>query len=244
MFKSTSFSRIKEFRECPLKAKLKFLDKVEDPRPELPEGKEHPMDRGSRIHELAERLVISGEIEQIPEELKRFENRFETLCELYNQGVCQTEMPVAFNEQWQQSDPKDFQNTRYRMIADVFIDLDGHIVVIDHKTGRKEGNEPIHMQQGIEYLCAVYMIYPSAQKFTFEVWYLDKGDVLTATFTRAEIADHVASFKKRHEKLWKTTLFPPTPSLQACLFCPFKKGTVGRGKNAYPGTGHCDKNVN
>lgn len=242
--KSTSFSRWKEYAECPLKARLKFLEKVPDPRPDPPPGKEHPFDRGSRIHELAETIVKQG-FDTIPEELNKFETRFNFLHDLYKLGNVNTEMPVAFDGNWQQSDPRDFSNTKYRMIADVFCDLgDNHLLVIDHKTGRKDGNEPIHMQQGIEYLCAMYMIYPSAQKFTFEVWYLDKGDVLTATFTRNELASSIEGFKERHERLWQTTTFPPTPSQQACRFCPFKKGSVGFGKNAYAGTGHCDRNVN
>lgn len=243
-FKSTSFSRMKEYRECPLKAKLKFLDKVPDPRPDPPEGQEHPFDRGSRIHDMAEKLVQQGFDETVPKELEKFKTRFKTLCDMYKEGKVRTEMPIAFDENWQQSDPRDFENTRYRMIADVFAELDdGHVLVIDHKTGRKDGNEPVHMQQGIEYLCAVHLSHPSIQKFTFEVWYLDKGEVLTSTFTRNELAAHLKSFIESHEALWNAHLFPPTPSRQACLFCPFKKGTVGRGKNAYAGTGHCDKNV-
>lgn len=244
MLKSTSFSRYKEFRDCPLKARLKFLDKVKDPRPELPPGTEHPMDRGSRIHTLAEELV-KGDIPELPKELQKFKDRFETLRQLYQENRLTCELPIAFDENWRQSDPRDFEGTKYRMIADVFAEIDdGHLLVIDHKTGRKDGNEPTHMEQGIEYLSCCYMVYPNAQKFTFEVWYLDQGDVLSVEFLRSELASHVRAFKERHEKIWRNTLFPPTPSQQACLFCPFKKGLVGRGKNAYPGTGHCDRNVN
>lgn len=244
-FKSTSFSRVKEFRECPLKAKLKFLDKVESPRPSLPEGQEHPMDRGSRIHELAEKLVQQGFDENVPAELEKFRGRFETLVHMYREGKVHTEKSFAFDENWKQSDYRDFENTKYRMIADIFAEIEpGHMLVIDHKTGRKDGNEPVHMQQGIEYLCCCFILYPNASKFTFEVWYLDKGDVLTVTFTRNELTPHVPKFMRRHEELWENTLFPPTPSQNACLFCDFKKGTVGRGKNAYPGTGHCTRNVN
>lgn len=241
---STSFSRMNEFRECPLKAKLKFLDKVPDPRPELPEGQEHPFERGSRIHDAAERCVVDN-YDHLPEELKKFEDRFRVLQKLYKEGRCETERAFAMDKYWRQSDPKDFENTRYRMIADVLVHLsDDHILIIDHKTGRKDGNEIKHLNQGIEYVCVVSMLYPDAKKFTFEVWYIDKGEVLSVEFDRHDLANHISEFVKAHSELWEREVFPPTPSSQACLFCPYKKGTVGRGKNAYAGAGICDKNMN
>ncbi len=246
MLKSTSFSRLKEFRECPLKAKLKFLDKIPDPRPDPPPGQEHPMDRGSRIHDLAERYV-RGEIEAgMPKELQKFQVQLDALKELYPQGRVEVELPLAMDVNWHRSDPKDFANTRYRMIADVVVQIqDTELLIVDHKTGRKDGNEVVHTQQGMDYIAAMAMNYTDVQKFNFEVWYLDKGEVLpTISFTRNELGTVIAEFISAHTQLLECRFFPPTPSYQACLWCPFKKGTVGRGKSAYAGTGHCTRNCN
>lgn len=246
MIKSTSFSRLKIFRECPLKAKLMFVDRIPDPRP-IKEDQEHPLERGSRIHELAENAVRDGwEEGQLPKDLQKFEPRLAMIRELYLAGKAQLELPIAMDDNWRQSDPKDFDNTVYRMIADVFIEPDDNTcIVIDYKTGRKDGNEVTHTQQGMDYLAATYILRPEIQMFAFEAWYLDKGDILpTVSFTRAEMVSVAQDFMKAHEEMRRTRMFPPTPSHNGCLYCPFKKGTVGRGKNAYAGTGHCDKNPN
>jgi len=244
--RATSFSRLKEYRECPLKAKLKFVLKVEDPRPPLPEGQEHPLDRGSRIHELAENVVRYGCDGPFPKELEKFQPRLERLRELYVDGRAYTEMPIAMDENWKQSDPRDFENTVYRMIADMVVVVEpAHYLIIDYKTGRKDGNEVVHTQQGIEYLSAFALTHPDIQRFQFEAWYLDKGEILpTITFSRHELSTHIKSFMESHKEMRDARYFPPTPSMQACLFCPFKKGDVGRGKNSYAGTGHCDRNAN
>jgi hypothetical protein len=246
MINAVSFSRRKEFRECLLKGKLKFVDKIPDPRPPLPEGKEHPMDRGKRVHELAEQVVRDGwEEGGLPEELEKFEPRLELVRELYLVGKADLEVPIAMDRNWDRSDPRDFQNTVYRMVADVMMEHEDQCIVIDYKTGRKDGNEVTHTQQGMDYLAAVYMTHPDFQRFSFEAWYLDAGDILpTVSFTRAEMQAVVRDFKKAYEDLLAAQFFPPSPSMSACLYCPYKKGTVGRGRFAYAGTGHCDKNVN
>lgn len=246
MLKSTSFSRLKEFRECPLKAKLKFVDKIPDPRPDPPPGQEHPMDRGSRIHEMAENYVKGTLGDELPRELERFKAQLNILRLLYPEGKVDVELQLALDKNWARSDPRDFENTKYRMIADVVLYADtAEIVVIDHKTGRKDGNEVVHTQQGMDYLSAMAIANVEIQKFNFEVWYLDKGEVLpTISFTRDELNVHIRDFMEEHTKLLECRFFPPTPSFQACLWCPFKKGTVGRGKAAYAGTGHCTRNCN
>ena len=68
---SWSFSRYSDYKQCPLKAKLKHLDKISEPPNEA-------MARGAAIHTLAEKY-IKGEGRSLPPELKLFKDEFKKL---------------------------------------------------------------------------------------------------------------------------------------------------------------------
>lgn len=130
---STSFSRVQDYEKCPLQFKYKHLDKIPDPAPELPEGQEHAKDRGTRIHKLAEDFVGSDDHE-VPEELKWHSKRFLTLQKLHKKGIVDLELQVAFDRDWKLSAGNDFENTVYRMVADVVVwPSSTKVIIVDHK---------------------------------------------------------------------------------------------------------------
>lgn len=243
--KSSSFSRAQDFEECPRKFKFKHIDRIPDPRPEDP-SKEHPLDRGNRIHTLAEHYV-EGKILGCPEELLPFEDRFNMLRKLYKRGCVKLEEPVAFDRSWNRCDYKDWDNAIYRMKADASVFHGNEMMVIDYKTGKKKGNEIKHLSQCTEYAVSMAIIHPHIQEFTLELWYLDQPrcteNPTVHLFSRERVLSRFPSMKKRHEAVINARLFPPYPSHNACFFCPYKAGAVGRGKLSYPGTGHCRRNV-
>ena len=76
--KAWSYSRLVDFEQCKLRAKLKYIDRIPEPARSLPPGKtEHANDRGTRIHDAAERFVRGG-VELLPE-LKSFSTEFHDL---------------------------------------------------------------------------------------------------------------------------------------------------------------------
>lgn len=94
-----SFSRIQDFEQCKHRAKLKYLDKIPEPERPLPPGKtEHANDRGTRIHDAAERFVRGG-IELIPE-LQKFKTEFEKLKALFAAGKVSLEGEWAMDRGW------------------------------------------------------------------------------------------------------------------------------------------------
>ena len=55
--KAWSYSRLADFEQCKLRAKLKYIDRIPEPARPLPPGKtEHANDRGTRIHDAGERF--------------------------------------------------------------------------------------------------------------------------------------------------------------------------------------------
>ena len=244
--KSSSFSRASDFEKCPLFFKYRHIDKIPDPRP-TDSSVESPLDRGSRIHTMAENYVQNYKL-PLPLELQGFEERFIKLRKLHKAGMVTLEEPVAFNKTWNRCSPTDFDNCIYRMVADVVIRPSKHsIIIIDHKTGKKHGNEVKHHDQCMEYATSFALVEPEVQEFTLQLWYLDQpqevGNPTIKEFDREKVLLNFDKMRKRHTNVIETEMFPAHPSQFACRFCPYKAGTVGSGKRAYPGTGHCRRNV-
>lgn len=244
--KSTSFSRASDFERCPLMFKYRHVDKILSPAPELPEGEEHPMDRGSRIHKLCEDY-IQNPLLKMPPEIATHAKLLDALRAGYKRGKVDVEIGLAFDEHWAPSAGDDFEHTRYRAIIDVAVTVsDSRIYLIDWKTGKKKGNEIKHHQQLMEYACAAQIYDSEIEIFDVAIAYIDLPpgeNMMQRTFTKTEVIKAFPDMKKRHEKVLGATIFPPTPSQFACRFCDYKAGIVGRGKRAYPGTGHCRRNI-
>ena len=76
--KSCSPSRLNDYESCPLKAKLKMIDKIPEPERPLPPGKtEHANDRGTRIHGEIEAFVKGTG--PMPIEARRFKDELERM---------------------------------------------------------------------------------------------------------------------------------------------------------------------
>lgn len=72
---SWSFSRYSDYKQCPLKCKLKHIDKIsEPPNP--------AMARGAAIHNLAEDY-IKGKVPKLAPELVLFKDEFSRLRKMF-----------------------------------------------------------------------------------------------------------------------------------------------------------------
>lgn len=242
--KSSSFSRAELFDKCPLQFKYKHIDKIPDPRPDDPD-KEHPLDRGTRIHTEAEHYVQG--LGPLTDDLVPFRERFEKLRLLYKKGIVTLEEEIAFDRNWNRCDWFS-PDAIYRMKADAVIQPNPeNMIIIDYKTGKLDGNQIKHSQQCMEYAVSHGIIFPEVQVFTTQLWYLDQPmydeNPTIKTYTRERVLQRSADMRKRHQKVIDAVVFPAHPSRHACLFCPYKAGNVGTKKNSYAGTGHCRRNV-
>jgi len=234
-----SFSRLSVYTECPHRARLQYVDKIkENDRPAPPPGKEHANDRGSRVHNEAERYV-KGESDELIFELLNFKDELNHLKTLYPDGAVTTEQLWTYNDSWDVSDPADYKSIWLRVICDamVFID-DKTAVIIDYKTGKRYRNEVKHAQQGQLYMLAAFMRFPELQEITVEFWYLDQDEMYQMTYTREQ---GMKFFKLWNNKMLTMTSdeeFIPKPSVNTCRFCPYQDG-----KNKWlTGTGDCTRN--
>lgn len=225
-----SFSRIQDFEQCKRRAKLKYLDKIPEPERPLPPGKtEHANDRGTRIHDAAERFVRGG-IEMIPE-LAKFAPEFQKLKTLFAAGKVSLEGEWAMNRAWE---PVAWKSSdawlRLKLDALTFLS-NTEAVAIDYKTGRKFGNEVKHAEQLQLYQLVTFMRYPQLETIHVELWYLDIDEVTCVTYTRSQGLRFKRSFDTRGNNMTTCIDFPPNSNVFSCRWCPYKN------------TEHCDKGV-
>lgn len=239
MIKSVSYSRMAVFEKCPQRAKLAWVDKI--PEPVDDSGKESPLDRGTRIHELAEQYV-RGDLAELPKELAKLEDNFIQLRDLHDNGNVTLEELWCFNDAWQRVEDKDWDNIWLRIKGDALVhdDTFGVITVIDYKTGKKIGNEVKHFDQVTLYAVAAQILFPDAYEFRVELWYLDQGEVTEYEFTAESVQKKFERYNERLQRVTSATEFPPKPNIHTCRYCPFKVGPMG--KDGPKGTGHCTLN--
>ena len=228
--KAWSLSRLETYETCAYRAKLQYVDKIEQPPLVAPEGKdEHPLIRGRRVHDLAEHYV-TRDIE-FPAELEHFHADFDILRDQFRsspQSVA-VEQDWAIDLAWNRTGW--FSGDAWgRLKLDVAVKEGTHLRVIDHKTGKKYGTK--HINQGQLYGLIGALRDPEIQTISTEFWYLDNGDVSKREYTRVKLMIFQDSFDLRAKTMTSATTFRPRPSAWACRFCPYSET-----KN---GNGHCE----
>ena len=220
MISKVSFSRLQDFEKCKYLAKLKYVDKVQEPLRQLPQGKtEFANDRGTRVHDGAE-LYVRGGVELLPE-LKTFSADFEELRTLFSKGSVALEGEWAVNTSWEPV-AWDSNDAWCRMKLDALVLEGTKARVIDYKTGKRYGNEVKHTEQGQIYQLGAFMRYPDLENIDVEFWYVDLGEKDVKKYTRTQ---GMAYFDKYHNRLLAMstcTEFKPNPNAYSCKWCPYR----------------------
>lgn len=223
--KTWSFSRLQDFETCKYRAYLKYIAKEPEGEKIIPVGRlEHPLDRGNRVHLEAENFVTKDG--PLTPDLRFFKEDLTSLKTMHADGVVQVEQEWAMDKDWNPTDwvgPK----TWLRLKLDAFVITDhGKATVIDHKTGKKFGNEVKHAEQGQLYQLVSFLKYPELNEITVEFWYLDLNDITKVTYSRDNGIRVLERFDQRGKAFTECTDFKPNPNIFSCKYCPYgKKGT-------------------
>lgn len=210
-FTAWSYSRLAAWEECPLKAKLKLIDKLEEPdSPALQRGKE--------AHTLAE-MYATGKLDDLPEALVEFADEFDEL----RRKEPLVEQQWAFNSQWQPTGWFD-RDAWLRVICDAVV-IDGpEAIVIDHKTGKAKDQ---YQEQVELFALAVFSKYPDVQTVMTQLWYLDHGVLVEDEFGRDEYEKLVDKWTARTGPFFADDQFAPRPG-QYCRWCHFSRAKTGK----------------
>lgn len=239
--KAWSYSRLSDYTKCPALAKFKHVLKLREPG-------NVAMDKGSRIHALAEVWVtrvlpadlrnLSSELllelrqvilaKKIPEELFRFADEFNQLRKAKASG----EGNWGFTRDWEPCSPIDWNRCWLRVKADtVYLKetkkgrkRETTVYIIDHKTGREYKE---HAEQRALYALGALLMYPDAQAVVVAHWYLDAGKIGgPETWQAAQVDELKKEWTRKTTALLNDTTFAPNQGPH-CAYCHFRKSNNG-----------------
>jgi CRISPR/Cas system-associated exonuclease Cas4 (RecB family) len=231
-FTSWSFSRYNDHRICPRKAKLKHLDKIEEPPNDA-------MERGSLIDEAAEKYVKS-EIAKAPQELAKFKKVFEAMRAAFKKTPEQmvVQETWTFTKDWETTAWNDWARGWVRLKVDCAIYEDKahkRMTIRDWKTGKFKTDKLEEYTQQLElYALGAFMVEPKLEHVDAMLVFLDAG----VTYPRPDSSEAERfSFDRkdvpRLKKLWDERVrrmlldqaFPARPN-NGCQWCHYRKANA------------------
>lgn len=220
--KAWSYSRYADYAQCPLRFKLKHLDRIPTPGSAA-------MDRGSAVHKEGEAyLAAPRAARKTPDSYQFFDDQLKDL----RKKKPMVEQQWGFTKEWQPATAKPgdahgwfAKDTWLRIVTDVCYVEGDTANVIDFKTGRKY--ETNHEQMDL-FSCGPFMKFPDVKFVNTHLWYLDqpKDNIVTQHFTRQDFGRIKKEWERRIRPMFNDRKFPPKPN-NKCRWCSFSKEAGG-----------------
>jgi len=224
-----SFSRWRDYQQCPRRAKYKYIDRRKEPG-------SPQMERGSNIHKEAEDFTL-GKLKSLPENLNRFPEEFADARVNY----IEVEGQWAFDQYWNPTGWFD-KDAWCRIKVDLLLigDKPNVLRVVDHKTGRLGGDYEAQVQLYAVGALSLFENEVPGEVLVVEpeLWYLDQGEIVggkeLAERTEGEVGVYDSTDINRLQKIWNDrvrvmlndTRFPESPG-NHCRWCHFSKAKGG-----------------
>lgn len=223
-----SFGRLTTYEACNYHAKLEYLDK----RPFAETYDRAFANRGNMIHTACELYIRSegGLIKDLTMPLVI--ERLDHYKAQYAAGHAVVEQAWGFDREWQ---PTGWMapNVWQRAKCDVVLDEGDLVEVADWKSGKREGNEVKHAQQGILYAIDALIKYPAAERVRIRFIYTDEGREKVQEHSRLATMRMLPSWDARARAMTSARVFPHKANKMTCRFCPYAP-TVNGGDGSCP----------
>lgn len=224
---SWSFSRYSDYVQCPLKFKLKHIDKLKEPPNKA-------MERGSDIHTMAEKY-IKGITTVLPDELKLFEGEFKLLKKQFQKksNGMSVEDNWSFTKDWDETRWDDWIGCWVRIKLDCAHQKGKDTIVItDWKTGKFRSEDvEVYVEQLELYALAALLLHPQIKKVMPRLVYLDQGVIYPdgdnqLVFTQDDVERLKELWSKRIRPMFNDATFAPRPN-DKCHWCYFSSSKNG-----------------
>ena len=227
-FLQWSYSRLRDYVECPKKAFFKHLDKrfKEPGSPALDHGDaEHKAYEGyvTGVHPVTRKRVtvmppaLQATFPELAAELRA--HRKEVRCEV----------DLACTRDWQPTTWDDWDHVWLRAKADVLWIWETDADVIDWKTGRVH---PEAVEQLGLYAVGVFVHHPQVMTINASLRYTEQpapGNVIERTYVRElDFESLKKAWEKKSRRMLADATFKPTPG-NACRFCFFGQNGKRKG---------------
>jgi hypothetical protein len=229
---SWSYSRYSDWRQCPLKAKLKHLDKIKEPGNEA-------MERGNKIHKDAE-AYIKGTAAKLAPELALFKAEFAELRKLYKKRALPmvVEDNWAFTKDWEETQWDNWTGCWVRIKLDCahYMDADT-MVVTDWKSGKVNDYKTAEYMEQLElYALSALLLYPTLKTVQVRIGWTDMGKMYPdapQVYTPKDLPALTKTWNARVRPMMADTKFVPKAN-PMCRYCFY--GQSGKAKG---GPGLC-----
>lgn len=212
-----AYTHLDTYERCPYRYKLRYVERIPEPEPK--DDKKDARLRGINMHKELEDYV-SLKRDDFPDSARFFEPQLKKLRELYVEGMVEVESTWLFDEKWRPFEGK-YHDAWCVIKADIWVNADDTGVVIDHKSGKKFGNEPKHVSQLIMYSIGAFFRYEELHTINGEVWYHDVNDLLPIQYRRDQALTHLPKLEARVEKMMNDPFYRPRPNVMTCKYCPY-----------------------
>ena len=219
-----SHSRLSDFNQCPMKFKLKYIDKAENFK--MDATKSPHLVRGGNVHKALENYVvkvIAGEQEIRPTSLPEVEATKPFIQKVFDSyPVVHPELQISVDSDWKQVEwfSKD---SYYRAIFDMIALKPDNVFIGDYKTGKFTEYTPANGYGQLELSAAIALsVWPEAEKVDTTYIYVDHRKLVTKSYTRMDQYRLVQHFEQEHEKVNTETEFKPKVN-EFCKWCEATK---------------------
>lgn len=224
---SWSYSRYRDYVQCPFKAKLKYVDRIKEPSNEA-------MDRGNTIHKMAEDHIKQGG--KLPAELKKFAAEFKALRVQYKkrQHTMAVEETWAFTRDWSKTKWDDWVNCWVRIKLDCgHLVSRGVMVTTDWKTGKMDERRTAEYMEQLElYALGALVANEQLDEVHVRLGFTDVGVMYPVEGPVVYKRNAEKTLKKTWEKKVKPMLadtkFAPRPN-DKCRWCHYRKSNKAAG---------------
>lgn len=232
-----SYSRLKMWKQCPLKAKLTHIDKL---APITEENKSPALVWGDTVHKHAE-YYIKGVTTTVPTELKPWTKLLKDIRQsLDTEKLTSSEINQCFTKTWDTCGSRDWDNIWLRVKTDAtWVDrATKKVTVVDWKTGRYDPRYKIaEYTEQIELyaLTAVLNLLPHLgpdMRVEPMLVFVDAKEVYPPEgqpliYTPADVDRLKAKWSKEVKPMLADKRFAPKPG-RLCEYCDFRR-TEGTG---------------
>lgn len=234
-FTSWGFTRYNDYKQCPLKAKLKHLDKIEEPASE-------PMQRGIAVGEATE-AYVKGQIKKMPMELAKFRDIFNFVRDAFKKHPDRmvVEETWGFTKEWSATPYDNWAKCAVRIKIDCgYYDGEGkdpfvRMTIRDWKTGKFKTDKVEEYTQQLElYALGAFMMNPKLKNVEAFLVFLDLGviypepntpEAKRLTFTRADVPRLKKLWDGRVRAMLLDTSFKARPN-RGCTWCHYRKANA------------------
>lgn len=238
-----SYSRYKDYVTCPLKAKLKHIDKIAEPANDA-------MTRGSAIGKMVENY-LKGKKELLEPALEKYRPDFKADFKLFKTDLEEAKKLVAkktittivedswaFTRTWAITQWNNWAECWLRVKMDYAFMVNGDTLhIVDWKTGkfRPDMNHD-YIEQLELYALAGLLMYPHVKVVYPCLKYLDIGRTYPdpehgealLKFTRADLPELIKVWEKRVKPMLNDTRFAPKPN-RLCAWCHYRYSNKANG---------------